>query len=74
MAANENEQKILANLKQELAAKQKKDEEQIKRLMSEYPNDWLYHYHELMAKEEKQGSKKPGSASKILFREGKQKQ
>lgn len=45
-----------------LAEKQRKDEEQLQKLMKEYPNDWLFHYHELMSKEEKQLNAKKGNA------------
>ena len=43
-----------------LAEKQRKDEEQLQKLMKEYPDDWLFHYHELMSKEEKLLNAKKG--------------
>ena len=59
----QQELKLLQTMKAEQVIKQKKDEEQIKRLMQDYPEDWLFHYHELMYKEEKQALKKAGNTS-----------
>lgn len=45
-------------MKAELETKKKRDDDQMKRLMAEYPEDWLFHYYELMTKEQKHASKK----------------
>mmetsp|Transcript_15772 Transcript_15772/g.26623 ORF Transcript_15772/g.26623 Transcript_15772/m.26623 type:complete len:110 (-) Transcript_15772:253-582(-) len=61
-----NQEKLLAKKKiDEMEEQNRRDEEQIKHIKETYPDTWLFHYHDLMLKEEKRETLNE-SANKVV--------